>query len=154
VCMRGMWTEARTPRSNLALEQTEVRLFRWTRMVPRGKGAASSKNQDRTRGAGRRQGGKGAQDCAGAEAGSNPFAALQLEGEEEQAAAGQPGEEEEEEMEMLVADSNYLPYECMQGMCLSFALLPRARVEAALEEPLSICITGARLSVCVFVLRA
>jgi hypothetical protein len=152
--MRGMWTEARTPRSNLALEQTEVRLFRWTRMVPRGKGAASSKNQDRTRGAGRRQGGKGAQDCAGAEAGSNPFAALQLEGEEEQAAAGQPGEEEEEEMEMLVADSNYLPYECMQGMCLSFALLPRARVEAALEEPLSICITGARLSVCVFVLRA
>jgi hypothetical protein len=114
-------------------------------MVPRGKGAASSKNKDKPSGAGRRQGGKGAQDCAAADAGSNPFAALQ----QEQAPAGQPGEEEEEEVEMWVADSNYLPYECMQGMCLSFALLPRARVETALEEPLSVCITGARLSVCV-----
>ena len=30
----------------------------------------------------------------------------------------------------------------MQGMCLSFALLPLSSVEQAIAEPLSICVTG------------
>eukprot|EP00802_Teleaulax_amphioxeia_P017844 Tamp_18011.p1 GENE.Tamp_18011~~Tamp_18011.p1 ORF type:complete len:430 (+),score=109.91 Tamp_18011:26-1291(+) len=136
--------------SNLALEQTEVRLFRWTRMVAKpkragGKDAANGKNQARARGSGRGQGGKGGNGAAGAGARANPFGALEGVGDEDEPAARQQagsGSEDEEEVEMLVADSNYLPYECMQGMCLSFALLPRARVEAVLEEPLSVCITG------------
>jgi len=140
------------PHSNLALEQTEVRLFRWTRMVAKpkragGKDAANGKNQARARGSGRGQGGKGGNGAAGAGARANPFGALEGVGDEDEPAARQQagsGSEDEEEVEMLVADSNYLPYECMQGMCLSFALLPRARVEAVLEEPLSVCITGAR----------
>ena len=45
-------------------------------------------------------------------------------------------------MEVLVADSNYLPYECMQGMCLSFALLPHLTAEETLEQSLKICVIG------------
>jgi len=114
--------------SNLALEQTEVRLFKWTRMVPKVKGENAKKKDARQGELGQR---------------SNPFGVLADEGAATQGTEdGEEGSSSEEEIEMLVADSNYLPYECMQGMCLSFALLPRVRVEETLEEPLAVCVTG------------
>ena len=123
--------------SNLALEQTEVRLFRWSRLVPKKhRGAAG-------------QGSFGPTARGSTLNGENPFQALERipesAGQEpastEEAGAGGDSSSEEE-VEVLVADSNYLPYECMQGMCLSLALLPRTRVDEVWQDPLSVCITG------------
>jgi hypothetical protein len=129
--------------SNLVLEQTEVRLFKWCRLVPkarRSKGAGGAGVSSSTGGVGTVKKGAASSKAPGGWD-KNPFRILE-DVKEREGGAEEQHSSSEEEVEVLVADSNYLPYECMQGMCLSFALLPLSSVEQAIAEPLSICVTG------------
>jgi hypothetical protein len=111
--------------SNLALEQTEVRLLKEKRK----KRATVAQQEDAGKvgeakeGGGARTGPKKS-GKSGANSNSNPFQVLGFLEETEgdggmgdgsRSGGGEGGEGEMEEV--LVADSNYLPYECMQGIC-------------------------------------
>jgi hypothetical protein len=128
--------------SNLALEQTEVRLLKEKRK----KKAAVAQQVDGGNVGEAKEGGRsltGPKNSgkSGANSNSNPFRVLGFLEETEgdggmgdvsRSGGGAGGDGEMEEV--LVADSNYLPYECMQGICCCVCACVCVRVRVCCYE--------------------